>query len=495
MTNRAFAIVLLCICLAAACKEKPEGSGHDSAGSNGGTGTQAAQSAAGKPQEMVKLSKYNLAEYCDLAVGANGGLHVVFNDSPDPKNPTYLYYRASTDGGVTWSEAKNLSDDESGRVATFCRVVMDGKGRVNAIWKYLEHASLIDGPGGNEGGVIVYRCLEGGTWSKAVALNKKPDWGYSFFAAVGSNGVVNVVWSQVSPDVAGNTHGMGGASIANLVQQVALDGASLGQPKGLVVPEQVKSEAAWKAAGVTPRYDQLTPKADGIYNLRGYIGGAGVAHFIGERPKPQSLVYFDGKTLNTVYTYIPYASGNTFNNPATLLVDAEGVDHVIRSPEKSETPCVRDYLVGEKLSDPTEITAVKDPGKGAIFNWQVAQGPKGKMAVMCALSQTGKINPEDVELYVSFSDGKGKWSEPQVVTNNSASQSFKANNGAAVGTTYNPRFSVLAFDKDGRPCMAMVNNARTLAGINTVGITDSGRAVTGMASFSTSATAVYFKKL
>jgi hypothetical protein len=494
MTHRAFVSLFLCVSTLSGCK-KSESSTHDSSGSSGGTGTSASSSVPGKPQEMVKLSKYNLAEYCDLAVGSNGVLHVVFNDSPDTSKPTYLYYRASTDGGATWSEAKNLSDDESGRVASFCRVVMDAKGRVYAIWKYIEHASLIDGPGGNEGGVFVYRCLEGGTWSKAVALNKQPDWGYSFFAAVDSHGVANVVWSQVSPDVGANTHGMGGASIANLVQQVALDGASLGQPKGLVVPERIKSEAEWKAAGIRPSYDQTGPKQDGIYNLRGYIDGTGVAHFVGERPKPQSLVHFDGKALKMVYTYIPYASGNTFNNPATLLVDADGVDHVIRSPEKSETPCVRDYLVGEKLSDPTEIIAVKDPGKGAIFNWQVAQGPKGKIAVMCSLSQTGKVSPDDVELYVSFSDGKGKWSTPQVVTNNAASQSFKANNGVAAGTTYNPHFSVLAFDKDGHPYMAMVNNARTLSGINTVGITGSGQAVTGMASFSTSATAVYFKKL
>ena len=473
------------------------GCGKEKGSTSSGSSGASASASSGAPGEMVKLSKYKMSEYCDLAATPNGTLHAIFNDSPDYSKPTYVYYRSSTDGGATWSDAKNLSDDESGHVATFCRLVADGKGRVYAIWKYLERASLIDGPGGNEGGVFVYRCLDAGNWSKTISLNKSPDWGYSFFAAVDPKGTAHVVWSQISPDVAASKfHAGASASIADLVQQVALDGPALGTPRGLVVPEPLKTEAQWKAQGVPyPSYEQLTPKAEGIYNLRGYVDAAGTAHFIGERPKPQSLVYFDGKALKTVYTYIPYASGNTFNNPATLLVDASGVDHVIRSPEKAETPCVRDYLVGDKLEEPTDVVTIKDAGKGAIFNWQVAQGPKGKMAVLVSLSQTAKASPEDVELYVSYSDGKGKWTEPQVITNNVAAQKFTSSAIGSQYTTYNPRFSALIWDANGRPCVIMVNNAYTNTGLNTVGVTSSGRAVTGSSGFSTSEPSVYFKKL
>src|SRR5205085_558827 len=89
-----------------------------------------------------------------------------------------------------------------------------------------------------------------------------------------------------------------------------------------------------------------------------------VARFVGERREPQqALVHFDGRQLTTVYTYIPYASGNTFNNPATLLVDADGVEHVLRTPEKAEKASVRDYSVGESLSDPVEAIAADRDGR------------------------------------------------------------------------------------------------------------------------------------
>ena len=75
--------------------------------------------------------------------------------------------------GQTWSAPLNLSDDESGHGVGYARVVADAQGRVYAVWKY-QLQLLTDGPGGNAGGLVVYRCLTNGQWSKPVALNAAP---------------------------------------------------------------------------------------------------------------------------------------------------------------------------------------------------------------------------------------------------------------------------------------------------------------------------------
>lgn len=457
--------------------------------------------AGGKPKAVVKLSKYDGAKYCDLAVGPDGTIHAIYSETPVSGKPNYLYYRASTDGGKTWSEPKNLSDDESGNSVGFSRVIIDGHGRVYAVWKYLgPNGGLIDGPGGNEGGIICFRCLDGGNWSRTIPLNKEKEWGYSFFAAVDPTGVAHVVWSQILPATAQSKWFVaGGASAAGLVQQASLDGDNLGPIKQLIVPPAWQSEEQLKAAGQQPTYEAMHPDQGGIINLRGVVDSAGVAHFIGEpQGKPHRIIHYNGRQVSTVYTYPDFVSENIFNNPPTLLVDAAGVEHVIRRPEKAEKACLRDYSVGDKLSDPIDAIAVND-AKGRIYNFQAWQLPGGRMAITADLSQKGGYTSDDQELYVTFSDGQGKWTPPLCLTDNQYRQNFFAkstggDNNIAEAKTYRPDFASVAADKDGHPLVLMVNVEHAVVGISQGALAGSGSAVQVNTGFSTDSPMVFFVK-
>lgn len=461
---------------------------------------------------QVKLSQYDRAEYCDLAAGTDGALHAVFTDQPARDKPKYLYYRASSDGGKTWSEAKTLSDDESGNAASYGRLAIDGKGRVYAVWKYVGSQELLDGPGGHANGRLAYRCLEGGAWSKCVPLGDASIPSYSWFPAVDPGGTVHVVWSQMSPDVAAVQGGY--YWYANLVRSAALDGARVASVRDLIAPKPIltqEEQAKMKAAGRNPSNEETTPRRDGLINLRGYVDAQGLAHFVAEHPGIQDgptaqqtgkrIVHWDGQRLDALHAFARFGDtgGNTFNNPPTLLVDAAGKRHLIRAPENSERPCVRDYeLVDGKLGEPVDVLAPKT-AKGALLNWQVHQLKGGRMAVTAALSDQGGYRPEDLELFVSFSDGGGKWTAPACVTNNQARQnSFGketgGGNAVAALNSYSPRFASVVTATDGTPCILMVTNENTIVGLTSPGVTDSGRVVPVTGTVSVDNPMVYFLK-
>ena len=375
-----------------------------------------AHDANGHPKKLAKLSQYDKCGYADLAIGPDGAVHAIFTDQPDNMKPQYLYYRSSANGGASWTPPKNLSDDESGHSASYCRLLADGQGRLYAIWKYVSKDELLDGPGGNGAGILSYRCLSGGAWSPTVHLNDAKLAAYSWFAALGPDGAVRLVWSQLPADTV-RVQGWGSAKYANLVQQMLLQGSAPGAVTPLLSPPPLPTNeqiAAARTAGHAIPYDQQRPRSDGLINLRGYVTAAGVTHFVAEQPGitdgPTSqqtgkrIVHWDGTRLRTLYEYERFQTYNNFNNPPTLLVDTHGTEHLIRAPEKAETACVRDYPVLDgRLGDPTEVVAAGN-GKGAITHWQAGQLPGGRMVVTTALSEKGGWAPDDVELLVSFSE-------------------------------------------------------------------------------------------
>lgn len=450
---------------------------------------------------MVKLSTFGRSEFCSIAAGPDGTLHAIFTDSPAIGKPHYLYYRASKDAGATWSDPKNLSDDESGLSAAYCRAIFDGNGRLYAIWKY-HFNELLDGPGGYSAGVLAYRCLDGGNWSKIIRFNDKPHPMTSWFAALGPDKTVNVIWSQLNTDV----DWTGKAALpgyANLLNQSRLDGTTLSQPKHLIDAKPVPTDDQIKAARAANHpipYQDQSPQRNGLWNLRGYIDSTGSPHIICEHepvrdPKitGQLTMLFTAGKLSKVYEYQVYKTYNNFNNPPTLLLDGKSKEHLIRSPEedKSEHASLRDYSVSpDGISDPDEIIA-PNSGPGKITHWQASSLADGRLAAMASLSQKGGYNPDDIDLYLTLFDG-ANWSEPINVTDNSARTKFSTNAGASIQSTYAPTYSEAISLKDGGVALLMVNTEHNLAGVNTVGITDSGRAVTGVASVSTDSPWVFY---
>lgn len=460
----------------------------------------AAGDGSGKPAELVKLSQFGHAGSCDVAAGADGTIHALFTDFKEYGKPAFLYYRASKDGGATWSEPKTISDDESVNSAGFCRVLVDASGRVYAIWKYVEKNALLEGPNGYEIGVLAYRVLDGGTWSKPRLFGDEHHPMVSWFAALDPQGKVKIVYSRADEQVDWIKNHMP-AKNANNVDQLVLDGAA--EPK--VVPLQVArhiltpaEQAAMKAAHKYPAYEETVPKSDGVWNLNGYIADDGRPRFLAERyPQsghPQTILRFDGKAFTTFYEYKGNLGYNTFNWPPSLLRAADGKEHVIRKPEVSENEVIRDYVVENGApGDKTDIITNPSPKAKVYGRWTSALA-NGRIAAMAAVAPNVDVfGPTD--LYVTIFDGKGNWSKPLNVTDNNARANFVARGGISVSTSYSPTYAAAATLKDGNVGVILLNDEKTISGLDTVGITTSGRAVTGTSSFSSARPYVSFVKM
>ena len=456
------------------------GCGHGSAAS-------AQTGGDGKPADLVKLSQFGHAGSCAIAVGADGTIHALFSDYKEAGKPAFLYYRASKDDGVTWSEPKTISDDESVDSAGYCRVLIDGAGRVYAIWKYVNPNELLEGPNGYANGILAVRVMENGTWSKPRLFGDEHEPMVSWFAALDAKGKVNVVYSHA--DEAKDWSKSGSVyKNCNNVDQLTFDGAGAPKVTHLQVAEHVLTEAEQKArqaAGKYPSYEETVPKNDGPWNLNGYIADDGRPRFLAEKYTESghmpTILRFDGKAFAPFVEYkMQYLSYNTFNCPPALLRAGDGREHVIRKPEVGENELVRDYVVEDgKPGDKTDVIT-NDAPKAKIHGWWTSPLADGRLAAMASVQPNLDVfGPTD--LYVAVNDGKGAWGRPINVTR----AKFFARSGVSQSTDYAPKYAAAATLKDGSVGVILLNAERTVSGLDTVGITSSGRAVTGTSSFST----------
>ncbi len=454
-----------------------------------------ANAAAAVPADkMVKLSTSGLATYTDVLVAADGAVHSVFTERPAHGKPEYVYHRTSRDNGKTWTEPKNLSDDESGQAASFTRLVQDAQGRIYCVWKYVSANELLDGPGGAAVGKLVFRSLEGGTWSnrKLIGDDKVPT--FSWFVAVDPKGTAHIVWSQMSKDGA-KALGWASYTYANQVRHAALNGAALGEVKDIITPQVIptkEEQAEMSKKGIHVKYEDTVPKKEGLLNLRGYVDAEGIAHFVAEDPgltdgpsdqqTGKRIRHWDGKKFSTLYSYEKHQTYNNFNNPPVLVVDANGKEWLVRAPEKSEKQCVRAYPVTEgELGDFVNIIEPKS-GPGLVVNWQLHPLANGQSALTVAFSERGGYSPDDLELYLSKFDGKGNWSAPQQLTANGAKATSSHTgtgglNSVGTVTSYWTKYTAAAAGKDGAPVLTTVNIESTIVGLNSAATTSGGRAV------------------
>jgi hypothetical protein len=100
-----------------------------------------------------------------FAVGPEGQLHIIYGRNPRPELSGYgdIYAQSSTDGGKTWTDAKNLTDDDPARlVGQFIpNISVAPNGRVDAVWW-----DTRDDPGIRSNDVYYsYSTDDGRTWS------------------------------------------------------------------------------------------------------------------------------------------------------------------------------------------------------------------------------------------------------------------------------------------------------------------------------------------
>ena len=445
--------------------------------SKGPDGVPGVMKKDGTPINGLKLSQHDsLVLSPNIAVASDGAIHVAFIERQvESPFSLFVYHRESTDGGRTWSEAKNLSEDMPNFPVGYCHLLVDGKDRIYVTWRAGLSELLPPREGDNVN--LVYRVLDHGKWSKIIAVNppgsaSTQNNGSIFsFTTTDAAGQVQAVWNAC-PDtfLPGTTvNGMHLGGVGNgLVFAATLDGSTPSAPRQVFMAQVTTNESLGD-------YGKM---CDDFSDLDGYADATGAPHFIamvravrGAESGSQVELFEDGK--HTPAIKLPTGSLETWTTPPKLLVDARGNRHIIAFYKAGEHPAFRDYVVGSD-EDPTVILAAKSPG--TCLGFQAYQGPGGHMAVVMQTTERGYI--DSGESWVSVSDG-GKWSPAVCVTGNAARASYVASQKGAnllvgTGDHYGPGPGAVAFDNDGHLLLALVNVKTGTFGLTAGGITYAG---------------------
>lgn len=168
-------------------------------------------SPAGTPIDGVKLSRHDKQiNSPSIVVGRDGTIHVAFIEinSQEPYTPS-VYYRSSSDGGHTWTPAKNLSESHPQWAVGRCSIAVDGSNRVYVVWRsaWKQYGAVsMNASSLNTTNNLVYRVLDGGSWSAGSieihppASDANPlatnNGSASYFVSTDPNGKVHVIWNR-----------------------------------------------------------------------------------------------------------------------------------------------------------------------------------------------------------------------------------------------------------------------------------------------------------
>ena len=223
----------------------------------------------GSSIDGIELSTQDIAIISpSIAVAPDGTIHVAFVESNRTTFANAVYHRSSSDGGKTWAEAKNLSEDMPNIDVAGSQVLVDGRNRTYVIW-----GTPLGGVAGRSN--LFYRELEGGKWSetKPISSNLKDNSARSCFAAVDAAGHVQVIWNidpnPRHPELLQNGLQVPGVG-DGLVLQSTLDGATAGNPREVFLP----------AIGTVGTGGWATASCDALDTLNGYFDAAGTVHFV-----------------------------------------------------------------------------------------------------------------------------------------------------------------------------------------------------------------------
>ena len=431
----------------------------------------------GTPINGLKLSQHDtLVLSPNIAVACDGAIHVAFIERQvESPFSLFVYHRESIDGGKTWSEAKNLSEDMPGFAVGYCNLLVDGRDRVYVTWRVGLSELLPPSEGDNVN--LVYRVLDHGKWSKIIPVNppgsaSTQNNGSIFsFTTADAAGQVQAVWNACPDTFLPETtvSGMHLGGVGNgLVFEAALDGSTPSAPHQIYMA-QITTNASMGDYG---------KMCDDFSDLDGYADANGAPHFIaitravrGTESGSQIDLFEDGKRTPAIKLPTDYME--TWTTPPKLLVDAKGNRHIIAFYKGGEHPSFRDYVVGSD-EDPTVILTAKPPG--TCLGFQAYQGPGGHMAVVMQTTERGFIDSGDS--WVSVSDG-GSWSPAVCVTGNAARAKYVATQKSGnllvgIGDRYGPGPGAVAFDKDGHLLLALVNVKTGTFGLNAGGVTYAG---------------------
>jgi hypothetical protein len=384
----------------------------------------------------------------------------VFQETPDYGKPTFIYYTSSANRGATWSKPVTLSNDNTGNGAGYPRILQDGSGRIYAIWKrygsstgkYPQKEANLDGPGGQDNGTVMYKVLSGGTWSAQVQLNELEQSQVSWFATVSPQGFVYVFWTQASAESVKNNRAYW--TYCDYLRYAALNGTSYGNIVDMNTPVPPANPGGFPA------------EKKGAINLQGYVDNAGLPHliYVDAPDDIKQIKYFDGKSQRVVYTYPAAHNRVVFEDPAHLLVDEAGNDHLILLPSATVLESEQIWDINLATNKTNVLTSLQSDGAN-ISGLQASQGPKGTMAVTFEAG-TRIGNTDTYGMFYS----NGVWKNVGLTANAAKNKFFSKEfigvggwvNVVASSTTYNSKFASVAYDAAGKKSMIMNISAYTI---------------------------------
>lgn len=436
----------------------------------------------GKPIDGVPLSKHNSDIFSpSIAVGRDGTIHVAFCEKQAVMPYAYfVYYRSSTDGGATWSDAKNLSEGLPDTGISRCQVLVDSKNRAYVIWRSdfapgtMAQTVQQYNVAGNRYN-LVYRVLEGGHWSRLTPIShpctpaKQNDGMATWFAGVDPNGIVQAAWNvsqfPYHPEWFNGQPIYDGRS---LVYAASLDGPT---------PSTPREAYRCPPKGVT--YNAAFQKTEDFDAINGYFDAANQPHFI------TTVTDYEGKADGTAIALVqagrqapalnlPGPESQVWANRPTLLLDAKGRQHIIAFYNGGETPAVKDFSPGN-TDEPVVIRAARDVS-GKIEGYQAFGAVGGQMIVIMQINDTGGLS--EAETFVSMSNG-GPWSKAVCVTNNKGRQKFQSVNTSAQSyvaqqTRHRPGEGAAGIDTNGHVLLLLIDKEVTMTVSNAFGVNIAG---------------------
>ena len=147
----------------------------------------------------------------DLAIGANGKLHVCWAGvtGSSPFTEILTGYASSSDGGNSWSVSEEafpmngiqgiLTEKQSIRVNGLPRIAVDNSGGAHQGWIYIVTCQKNFAPAGSDPDIILNRSSDGGaSWSPGIRVNQDPlnNGKIQYFPAihVDDGGGVNIIY-------------------------------------------------------------------------------------------------------------------------------------------------------------------------------------------------------------------------------------------------------------------------------------------------------------
>lgn len=416
-----------------------------------------------------------------ILVTADGAIHVLYAEQ-QTQSPymSFLYYRASRDGGRSWSAPKNLSEVLPNTPVGTTKLLSDTSNRVYAIWRthFNPVQSGVDPSSQRDSFNLVYRVLENGAWSGAIYIHPPTTMAHQTFGSASwfaaddpSTGKAQVFWNTSPAPRHPESYKYGFVSPGiklGAVMRAVLDGANASQPQEIFHTPIVK------------RTGEVTYSCEGLDVINGYVDKGGQPHILaqviqpGVGSEPTNRFQLIENNTQSAAVELPGPVYTYWHYPPALLLDQQGRRHVITMYQYGERQSVRDYTLGAN-AEPEIVRAAK-AGTGKVIGMQAFQGSGGRMAALIQMADTNELT--DAETYLVTNDGN-HWNAPVSLTNNAGRTTFhntatSAHSNVATMSHWYPGNGAAAFDASGHVYVAYIVNRKDLFQQNAYGVALAG---------------------